>query len=29
MAKKKKYQSTNNDIQNIHIKLKIELNEPH
>ena len=26
---KKKYKRTNNDLQNIHIKLKIELHEPH
>ena len=25
----KKYKRTNNDIQNIHIKLKIEKHEPH
>ena len=29
MAKKNKYKRTNNDLQNIHIKLKIELHEPH
>jgi len=29
MAKKKKYKKTNNDLQNIHIKLKIEQHEPH
>ena len=28
-AQKKKYKRTNNDLQNIHIKLKIELHEPH
>jgi len=26
---KKKYKGINNDLQNIHIKLKIELYEPH
>jgi hypothetical protein len=26
---KKKYKRTNNDLQNIHIKLKIEYHEPH
>jgi hypothetical protein len=26
---KKKYKGTNNDLQNIHIKLKIESHEPH
>ena len=26
---KKKYKWTNNDLQNIHIKLKIEKHEPH
>jgi hypothetical protein len=25
----KKYKKTNNDLQNIHIKLKIEKHEPH
>ena len=29
MAKRKKGKRTNNDLQNIHIKLKIELHEPH
>jgi len=29
MAKKKKDKRTNNDLQNIHIKLKIEKHEPH
>ena len=28
-AQKKKYTRTNNDLQNIHIKLKTELHEPH
>jgi len=28
-GQKKKDKSTNNDLQNIHIKLKIELREPH
>ena len=28
-AKRKKEKRTNNDLQNIHIKLKIELHEPH
>ena len=28
MAKKKKYKRTNNDLQNIHIKLKIEKTNP-
>jgi hypothetical protein len=27
-GQKKKYKKTNNDLQNIHIKLKIELHEP-
>ena len=27
-GQKKKYKGTNNDLQNIHIKLKIELHEP-
>jgi hypothetical protein len=27
-GQKKKYKRTNNDIQNIHIKLKIEYHEP-
>jgi hypothetical protein len=26
---KKKYKRTNNDLQNIHIKLKVELHEPY
>ena len=26
---KKKYERTNNDLQNIHIKLKFEKHEPH
>ena len=29
MAKKKEDKRTNNDLQNIHIKLKIEQHEPH
>ena len=29
MAKRKKYKRTNNDLQSIHIKLKIEQHEPH
>ena len=29
MTNRKKYKRTNNDLQNIHIKLKIELHEPH
>jgi adenylate cyclase class IV len=29
MAKRKKYKKTNNDLQNVHIKLKIESHEPH
>ena len=29
MAKRKKYKRTNNDLQNIHIKLKIEKHKPH
>ena len=29
MAKRKKDKRTNNDLHNIHIKLKIELQEPH
>jgi hypothetical protein len=29
MVKRKKYKRTNNDLQNIHIKLKIEKQEPH
>jgi hypothetical protein len=29
MAKRKKYKRTNTDLQNIHIKLKIEQHEPH
>jgi hypothetical protein len=29
MFQKKKYKRTNNDRQNIHIKLKIEQREPH
>ena len=29
MAKRKKYKRTNNDLQNMHIKLKIEQREPH
>ena len=29
MAKRKKYKTTNNDRQNIHIKQKIEKHEPH
>jgi hypothetical protein len=29
MTKRKKYKRTNNDQQNIHIKLKIEKHEPH
>jgi hypothetical protein len=29
MAKIKKYKRTNNDRQNIHIKLKVEKSEPH
>ena len=29
MAKRKKYKRTNNDLQNMHIKLKIEQHEPH
>jgi hypothetical protein len=28
-CQKKKYKKTNNDLQNIHIKLKIEQCEPH
>jgi hypothetical protein len=28
-GQKKKYKRTNNDLQNIHIKLKIEKHEPH
>jgi hypothetical protein len=28
-GQKKKYKRTNNDLQNIHIKLKIEYHEPH
>ena len=28
-GQKKKYKRTNNDLQNIHIKLKIEQHEPH
>ena len=28
-GQKKKYKKTNNDLQNIHIKLKIEYHEPH
>ena len=28
-GQKKKYQWTNNDLQNIHIKLNIEKHEPH
>jgi hypothetical protein len=28
-GQKKKYKRTNNDLQNIHIKLKIESHEPH
>jgi len=28
-GQKKKYHRTNNDLQNIHIQLKIELHEPH
>jgi hypothetical protein len=28
-SQKKKYKRTNNDLQNIHIKLKIEYHEPH
>jgi hypothetical protein len=28
-GQKKEYKRTNNDQQNIHIKLKIELHEPH
>jgi hypothetical protein len=28
-GQKKKYNGTNNDLQNIHIKLKIEYHEPH
>ena len=28
-GQKKKYKRTNNDLQNIHIKLKIEDHEPH
>ena len=29
MPKRKKHEGTNNDAQNIHIKLKIEFLEPH
>jgi hypothetical protein len=29
MDKIKKYERTNNDLQNIHIKLKIKYHEPH
>ena len=29
MTKRKKYKRTNNDLQNIHIKLKIRSHEPH
>jgi hypothetical protein len=29
MAKRKNTKRTNNDLQNIHIKLKIEKHEPH
>ena len=28
-GQKKKYKRTNNDLQNMHIKLKIEKHEPH
>jgi hypothetical protein len=28
-GQKKKYKKTNNDLQNIHINLKMELHEPH
>ena len=28
-GQKKKYQKTNNDLQNIHIELRIEQHEPH
>jgi len=29
MAKRKKYKRTNNDLQSMHIKLKIKKHEPH
>jgi hypothetical protein len=28
-GEQKKYKKTNNDLQNIHVKLKIEYHEPH
>jgi len=28
-GQKKKYKGINNDLQNIHLKLKMELHEPH